>query len=85
MVTTSTTRLCFCITVVKYGWNPFVLDDFLRGVLRTPHESDPSLSCGVNPFEHLDVAQRVDKLLFLYTNIRLRHQRNKVPSHLLRD
>jgi hypothetical protein len=37
------------------------------------------------------VAQRVDELLFLYTNIRLRHQRNKttvgriVPSHLPTD
>jgi hypothetical protein len=41
--------------------------------------------------EKVDVAQRVDELLFLYTNIRLRHQRNKttvgriVPSHLLRN
>ncbi|MFZ0940649.1 MAG: hypothetical protein WAN63_14535 [Candidatus Sulfotelmatobacter sp.] len=39
----------------------------------------------------VDVAQRVDELLFLYTNIRLRHQRNKttagriVPSHLPTD
>ena len=25
------------------------------------------------PFKNIDVAQRVDELLFLYTNIRLRH------------
>jgi len=49
------------------------------------HDSDRSLSCCVNPFEHLDVAQQVDELLFLHTNIRLRHQRNKVPLHLLGD
>jgi hypothetical protein len=38
-----------------------------------------------------DVAQRVDELAFLYTNIRLRHQRDTaavgrmVPSYLPRD
>ena len=37
------------------------------------------------PVRTLDVAQRVDELLFLYTNIRLRHQRNNVPLHLLTD
>ena len=41
--------------------------------------------------QKVDVAQRVDELLFLYTSIRLRHQRNKttvgriVPSYLPRD
>jgi hypothetical protein len=45
----------------------------------------------VNIVQKVDVAQRVDELLFLYTNIRLRHQRNKttvgriVPSCLLRN
>jgi len=49
------------------------------------------LTCCVNTVQKVDVAQRVDELLFLYTNIRLRHQRNKttvgrmVPSYLLRD
>jgi hypothetical protein len=39
----------------------------------------------------VDVAQRVDELLFLYTNVRLRHQRNTtavgrmVPSYLPTD
>ena len=39
--------------------------------------------------QKVDVAQWVDELAFLYTNIRLRHQRNRttvgriVPSHLL--
>jgi hypothetical protein len=45
----------------------------------------------LNTVQKVDVAQRVDELLFLYTNIRLRHQRNKttvgrmVPSHLRTD
>jgi len=49
---------------------------------------DRSLTCCGNPVQKVDVAQRVDGLLFLYTNIRLRHQRNRttvgriVPSHL---
>jgi len=49
------------------------------------------LTCCVNTVQKVDVAQRVDELAFLYTNIRLRHQRNKttvgrlVPSYLLTD
>jgi hypothetical protein len=39
----------------------------------------------VNTVQKVDVAQWVDELLFLYTNIRLRHQRNKVPSYLRGD
>jgi len=34
-------------------------------------------TCWVNTVQKVDVAQRVDELLFLYTNIRPRHQRNK--------
>ena len=47
------------------------------------------LDLRVNTVRKVDVAQWVDELAFLYTNIRLRHQRNKttvgriVPSHLL--
>ena len=49
------------------------------------------MTCCVNTVQKVDVAQRVDELAFLYTNIRLRHQRNKttvgriVPSYLLTD
>jgi hypothetical protein len=45
----------------------------------------------VNTVQKVDVAQRVDELAILYTNIRLRHQRNQndrgriVPSYLLTD
>jgi hypothetical protein len=39
----------------------------------------------VNTVQKVDVAQRVDEQLSLYTNIRLRHQRNNVPLHLLTD
>jgi hypothetical protein len=64
-----------------------------RGRLKklAPHDSDQSLTCRVNTVQKVDVAQRVDELLFLYTNIRPRHQRNKttmgriVPSNLLID
>ncbi len=35
------------------------------------------LTCGVNTVQKVDVAQRVDELAFLYTNIRPRHQRNR--------
>ena len=55
------------------------------------NSEDRSLTCCLNTVQKVDVAQRVDELLFLYTNIRLRHQRNKttvgrtVPSHLLTD
>ena len=83
MVTTSTTSLCFCTTVVNLRLEPLCIGRLREGGFMNAHDSDRSLSCCVNPFEHLDVAQQVDELLFLHTNIRLRHQRNKVPLHLL--
>ena len=39
----------------------------------------------MNILQKLDVAQWGNELAILYTNIRLRHQRNRVPSHLLTD
>ena len=41
---------------------------------RSRRQPRPSyLTCCVNTVQKVDVAQRVDELLFLYTNIRLRH------------
>jgi hypothetical protein len=50
-------------------------------LLKNPH--CPSWRNGNQRCPIVNVAQRVDELLFLYTNIRLRHQRNKttVGSH----
>ena len=50
------------------------------GLLKDRKENladDRSLTCCVSDVQKVDVAQRVEELLFLYTNIRLRHQRNK--------
>ena len=50
-----------------------------------------SACCVTTVQKKVDVAQRVDELLFLYTSIRLRLQRNEttvgriVPSYLLRN
>jgi hypothetical protein len=76
----------------KFGTEPTLeLSSFLARAVQRPHDSRPNLTCCVNTVQKVDVAQRVDELLFLYTNIRLRHQRNKttegriVPSYLPTD
>jgi hypothetical protein len=51
---------------------------------RVGNHDRATLTCFVNRVQKVDAAQRVDELLVLYTNIRLRHQRNKVPSYLQR-
>jgi hypothetical protein len=92
VVTTSSTRLGFCATVVKLRLEPLCIGRLRgRAVQRTPNDSEPEPDLLREPVQKVDVAQRVDELLFLYTNIRLRHQRNKttvgriVPSHLPTD
>ena len=84
------------IEVALRFWDNITGSDQFRVVSPSPckvfgQSANPRglLDLRVNTVRKVDVAQWVDELAFLYTNIRLRHQRNKttvgriVPSHLL--